>query len=100
MKEVPLLVLLLFFIIGVYSNCDVVYVSSGGSGTTCSAASPCTLATAISGFTSTRPTLWLLGGTYSWTNRLILPSNIKLEGGFISQNGADGIEWVKSSSVA
>ena len=80
--------------------CDAVYISPNGSGTNGTKDCPTDLITGLTLFSSTRPKLILLGGTYTITQVVDIPnpgssnSPITIDGGY----QISGSDWVKSSS--
>lgn len=64
----------------------VIYVTPGGTGTTCSFAAPCSLQQAISSNLNTngKNVIWLYGGTYSLTSLVSISTSSNFKKKFVS----------------
>lgn len=77
-------------------TCGTWYVSPTGSGTAGTPANPVSLDYALQNVTPGRDYIKMLAGTYSYTNKLNLVSNVTVEGGY----QVNGTDWVLSSNSA
>ncbi|MCF8275741.1 MAG: T9SS type A sorting domain-containing protein [Flavobacteriales bacterium] len=77
------------------SNCDFWYVSPTGAGTLGTSDQPVTFAYALANVTPARNHIRVLGGTYSFSDKILLVSDVTIEGGY----QISGSDWVLSSNV-
>jgi hypothetical protein len=75
--------------------CGYWYVSPTGSGTLGTPSAPVTLTFALANITPQRNYIRMLGGSYPFTSKIVLPSNVTIEGGYQIVGG----DWVLSSTV-
>lgn len=96
-RTITFLLALIFISTGVIaqSTCGTWYVSPNGSGTIGTTANPVTLDYALQNVSSGRNYIKMLGGTYTYTNKLNLVSNVIIEGGY----QVNGNDWVLSSNA-
>lgn len=92
-----LLVISFCFVTSVWSQCDIIYVSTSGNDADPGTANfpVLTLDAALSLVSGTRTTIWIQEGSYSSSNILTILDGIHIEGGFIISGGV----YVKSSAA-
>lgn len=78
-------------------DCDMIYVSPTGSGSFGTASNPCDLLEAFNIHSSdpSRDVMRLLDGVYDINQKLTIPTDLTIEGGFT----AIGADWTKNSSA-
>lgn len=95
-RTITLLAFLLVLVITgtTAQTCGTWYVSPNGSGTTGTPASPVSLDYALQNATPGRNYIKMLGGTYTYTNKLNMVSDVTVEGGY----QVSGNDWILSSN--
>ena len=78
------------------SACDFWYVSPTGTGIDGTPTAPVDFSYALSNVTPTRNHIRVLGGTYTYTDKVSLISDVVIEGGY----QISGSDWVLSSNVS
>lgn len=75
--------------------CDFWYVSPNGTGTVGTPDEPVSFIYALNNLSSSRNYIRMLGGTYNFSNKIVLPSDVIIEGGY----QVNGNDWVLSSNA-